>query len=195
MNKVFHLRTNHRHCQTPRLPFSSPCRPDPCLLRTGAPRDEYDLPARTPVYALKRSRRSSPVPSGTAFLERIGAQRALTGRASQLRLAELDRDLLNRWMALEPEGFELGWWDGPYPDEEIENVVELNSQIRGIIAEDVDAAIPLSGDCNGASYIRCLGYVCVTKFGGAALLTIADQKMSVSSGKERRAGAVPRTAR
>jgi GNAT superfamily N-acetyltransferase len=52
---------------------------------------------------------SAQMSVGEAFLERIGGERGLEHKTNQLLLAELDRDLLRRWIAAAPgEEFELG---------------------------------------------------------------------------------------
>ena len=68
------------------------------------------------------------IPAGEAFMNRLGAQKGLVGHVNQLRMDELDHALLTRW--LERGGtlaadFELGLWDGPYPEEQINAVVQL----------------------------------------------------------------------
>lgn len=68
------------------------------------------------------------IPAGEAFMQHLGATPGLVGHVNQLRLSELDRDLLSRWLAqgqaLSDE-FELGFWDGPYPETEMESIIEL----------------------------------------------------------------------
>jgi len=66
--------------------------------------------------------------AGAALMQRLGAQPGLEARTNQLRLAELDRDLLRRWLDVPDETrarFSLGFWDGPYPEEQMPGVVEL----------------------------------------------------------------------
>lgn len=68
------------------------------------------------------------IPAGEAFMQRLGAMPGLVGHVNQLRLSELDRDLLYRWLAQGQERsnqFELGLWDGPYPEEEMQGILEL----------------------------------------------------------------------
>jgi GNAT superfamily N-acetyltransferase len=81
---------------------------------------------------------SSMVPSGSAFLERIGARVALESHTNQLRIADLNRELLAEWLSSAPDGFELGWWDGPYPEEEIENIVGLNELMNEVPHGDLE---------------------------------------------------------
>jgi mycothiol synthase len=68
------------------------------------------------------------VPAGEAFMARLGAQKGLEAHTNQLRIADLDRSLLERWQVQArqraPE-FEIGVWDGPYPEEQIAAVSQL----------------------------------------------------------------------
>lgn len=83
------------------------------------------------------------IPAGTAFMEQIGAEKGLEAHINQLVLAELDRDLIQNWLERTKDSapdFELGTWEGPYPEEELTAVAELNqvmnSQPKGSL--DVD---------------------------------------------------------
>lgn len=68
------------------------------------------------------------IPAGEAFMRRLGAQPGLVGHVNQLRLDALDHSLLARWLVRgeqnQPE-FELGMWDGPYPEDDLPGVIEL----------------------------------------------------------------------
>lgn len=68
----------------------------------------------------------SAVPAGAAFMERLGARVGLVSRTNQLDLAGLDRGLLRAWQDRAPrDEFELGWWIGPYPEEDLAAVCAL----------------------------------------------------------------------
>ncbi len=105
---------------------------DPDYRRRGIGRTMLKLATEV---ALREERRimmsdtNERVPSGEEFMKRIGADRGLENHTNQLTLAELDRNLLANWLVDGPhkaEGFELGYWDGPYPEEHIENVCLLD---------------------------------------------------------------------
>lgn len=68
------------------------------------------------------------VPAGGAFLQHLGAQPGLASHTNQLALEQVDPTLIQRWLeradALNQE-FELGFWEGPYPEEELEAVAHL----------------------------------------------------------------------
>jgi len=68
------------------------------------------------------------IPGGEAFMSRLGAQKGMEGHINQLCLADLDRNLLERWLARGRERtaeFELGLWEGPYPEEQLAAVAQL----------------------------------------------------------------------
>jgi mycothiol synthase len=75
---------------------------------------------------LLQTHTDAAVPSGGAFLKRLGARMGMASHTNQLNLAQLDRGLIRRWQERAPTGeFELGMWKGSYPEVEIEAVVEL----------------------------------------------------------------------
>lgn len=78
------------------------------------------------------------VPAGATFMARLGASKGLESHTNQLTLAELDHELVNRWLEQAGEraaDFELGFWDGAYPEAEIEAIIALhevmNTEPRG----------------------------------------------------------------
>ena len=79
-------------------------------------------------HARRRSRRilmaecNDRVPAGAAFLTRIGGTRGLDQTLNQLRLGELDRSLIRRWMVasrLLAQDFDLVLWREAYPPERL----------------------------------------------------------------------------
>ncbi len=69
---------------------------------------------------------SDAVAAGSIFAERLGAKRGMETHTNQLDVAALDYDLLRNWQKAAPEGtFELGFWDGPFPEAEISAIAEL----------------------------------------------------------------------
>ncbi len=69
------------------------------------------------------------VPAGEIFMEKIGAAKGLEAHTNQLRLGDLNQDLLNDWLErakANTTDFELGLWDGPYPEERLVEIAELN---------------------------------------------------------------------
>jgi mycothiol synthase len=68
------------------------------------------------------------VPGGDAFMQRLGAERGLETHTNQLLANEVNRELVDLWLRRAPErasGFEIGFWDGPYPEEELEAIARL----------------------------------------------------------------------
>ncbi len=71
---------------------------------------------------------NSGAPAGAQFLAAIGAGKGLDQQWNQLRVADLDRALIARWM--ESSGplsaaFRLGWWVGLYPEDRIAELASL----------------------------------------------------------------------
>ena len=84
---------------------------------------------------------SERVPAGEAFLRRLGAERGMEMHTNQLVLAQLDHDLVSRWLAEGPArapGFTVGFWDGPYPDDRIEAVAALVSVMNTAPRDGLD---------------------------------------------------------
>lgn len=72
------------------------------------------------------------VPEAETFLEHLGARRGQEGKVNQLKVSELDRDLVARWSSqnkhLESE-FEMGLWDGAFPEEHIAEIAALMQEL------------------------------------------------------------------
>lgn len=80
-----------------------------------------DSAGRTLLVAESNSR----VPAGAVFLEHFGARPGLATHINQLDLSVLDRSLLDDWTDRAPPGFEIGLWDGPYPEADMPAIVAL----------------------------------------------------------------------
>ena len=81
------------------------------------------------------------IPAGEAFMTRLGAERGLQMHTNQLVLAELDPALLARWQEdgkQRAAGFTLGFWDGPYPEDQIEAVAALFDVMNTAPRENLD---------------------------------------------------------
>ena len=81
---------------------------------------------------------SDRVPGGVAFLERIGGQPGLQGRVNQLDLETVDRELLAAWTAEPAAGYEMGLWDGPYPQADMEDVLAIYEVMNQQPFEDLE---------------------------------------------------------
>jgi len=61
-------------------------------------------------------------------MTRIGGQKGLEGHTNQLRITDLNRSLITDWLARGDGNlaeFELGFWDGAYPEEKLQEIAEL----------------------------------------------------------------------
>lgn len=68
------------------------------------------------------------IPAGEAFMSRLGARKGMQGHTNQLRLADLNHDLIELWLERGRERsteFELGLWEGPYPEDQLPAVAQL----------------------------------------------------------------------
>jgi GNAT superfamily N-acetyltransferase len=68
------------------------------------------------------------IPAGALCVERLGARKGIENHTNQLRINALNHALVERWLA---EGkanageFELGFWDGAYPDADLPQVLRV----------------------------------------------------------------------
>ena len=81
------------------------------------------------------------IPAGEAFMQRISAKRGLEGHINQLRVEELDQNLVRKWLEQgnqNKDEFELGIWEGEYPEDKLAEIVQLleltNQQPLGDLA-------------------------------------------------------------
>lgn len=81
------------------------------------------------------------VPSGEAFTSRLGGTAGQENHVNQLKTADVDRELLRAWKSRASErasGLELGFWDGPYPEEDLDAAVEMFESVNLIPRDDLD---------------------------------------------------------
>lgn len=84
--------------------------------------------AETSEKRLLTASTNDRVPAGAAFMERIGATRGLVSHINQLKLGELNRDLVRHWLERAEStshDFDLGLWEGPYPDADLSAIAGL----------------------------------------------------------------------
>jgi len=90
------------------------------------------------AFAKKHERRllisfsTDRIPAAALFLERLGARKGLEMYVNQLKISEFNRNLLLDW--LEKSGklkgeFELGHWEGAYPEDRINEVSDLYQEV------------------------------------------------------------------
>jgi GNAT superfamily N-acetyltransferase len=83
----------------------------------------------------------SNVPAGEEFARAIGARVGLASHLNQLQIADLNRDLLSAWLERAQErasNFEIGVWEGPYPDTELAAVVQMKESANSMPTDDLD---------------------------------------------------------
>ncbi len=74
------------------------------------------------------------IPAGEVFLNRLGAKKGLEAHNNQLRIADLDPSIVQNWLEKSQDlsaQFELGFWEGPYSEDQLvamSNLVELTNQ-------------------------------------------------------------------
>jgi mycothiol synthase len=83
----------------------------------------------------------SMVPAGEAFICRLGAGVGLAEEINELELDNANWDLVKGWISRAEErarGFELGLWDGPFPEEDIDAAVGLLKVMNTAPKDDLD---------------------------------------------------------
>ncbi len=81
------------------------------------------------------------VPAGEGFMRRLGATPGVEAQTHQLDLARLDRGLVARWLEAERQHvdtYEIGLWEGPYPDGEIEAIAALHDVMNHQPRDDLE---------------------------------------------------------
>lgn len=80
------------------------------------------------------------VPAGEAFVRRFGAEPGLAQHINRLLLADIDRDLVLRWVAQGPgraPGYSLIAIDGPYPEELLEQILAAHNVMNTAPRDDL----------------------------------------------------------
>lgn len=92
----------------------------------------------------------SRVPAGEAFMKRLGASMGLSNSSSELKIDDLDLGLIRGWRERASEraaDFVLGLWEGPYPEDAVEDVLAMlkvmNTAPRGDL--DIEDHEPVDG--------------------------------------------------
>lgn len=124
-NLAFYRMEENKHL----APFEITVLPE--YRRHGLGRQFLNLIADTTLHENRRLLMTNTVdrvPGGEAFMLRIGAQKGLETHTNQLRISDLDKSMITKWLERGKENissFELGFWDGAYPEEKIQEVAEL----------------------------------------------------------------------
>ena len=84
---------------------------------------------------------TSLIPAGAEFMQYLDAEPGLVEGANELRMADLDLDLMERWAAAgreQSDRFELLRIDGSWPEEMIDEVVALHHVMNDAPIGDLD---------------------------------------------------------
>ncbi len=84
---------------------------------------------------------NSLIPAGAEFMRGLGAEAGLVERANELRMADLDMGLIERWVAAgrgQSQRFELLRVDGSWPAEMVDEVVALYYVMNDAPVGDLD---------------------------------------------------------
>lgn len=74
-------------------------------------------------------------------MKRIGAEVGLATHMNELNVADLNRNILRQWQERPKEragDFELGLWEGRYPEAELEAIAEMRQSINAMPTDDLD---------------------------------------------------------
>ncbi|HEX9682536.1 MAG TPA: GNAT family N-acetyltransferase [Acidimicrobiales bacterium] len=99
--------------------------------------DHTDLLGRTTMLFFTSER----VGAGERFAERIGAKRGLVSHTNRLALADVDRDLLDRWLADGPRSasdYTIEWVPSPTPDDLLDDVISAYHVMNDAPREELD---------------------------------------------------------
>jgi mycothiol synthase len=80
-------------------------------------------------------------PDGHLFAQRIGAEIGLAAHTNQLKLSDVDRSLTRSWIdraAQRAGDYALEFWDGPYPEEDIERASVMVGAMNQAPTGDLD---------------------------------------------------------
>jgi mycothiol synthase len=79
--------------------------------------------------------------SGQAFSKTIGAEVGLATHTNQLKIEDADRALIQKWIDRSQErasGYTLEFWDGPYPEEDLEKAAVMVGAMNQAPTGDLD---------------------------------------------------------
>lgn len=81
------------------------------------------------------------IEAGAVFGKRMGAEKGLASTENQAKVAEVDRELMRKWIEGGKErtdGFEVGFWEGLPPEKELTSVAELLEVMNTAPWDDLD---------------------------------------------------------
>lgn len=80
-------------------------------------------------------------PDGQLFAQKVGAEIGLAAHTNELKLAEVDRSLVRSWINRAHEranDYILEFWDGPYPEEDIDRASVMVGAMNQVPTGDLD---------------------------------------------------------
>ncbi|HEY5731634.1 MAG TPA: GNAT family N-acetyltransferase [Anaerolineales bacterium] len=89
-------------------------------------------------FAKKHDRRlwfsytTDRIPESVPFFERLDGRKGLEARINQLKVSEFDRNLPVEWLKKSDklgDEFELGYWNGAYPDDHLQEISALYEEV------------------------------------------------------------------
>ncbi len=81
------------------------------------------------------------VPAGAEFAKKFGAEMCLAEHVNRLTLVNLDRGLMKSWQdknAARTREFEMGFWSGEYPENEIEDIAKMMAVMNTAPTDNLD---------------------------------------------------------
>lgn len=86
---------------------------------------------------------AATAPAGEAFARRLGAKPGLVNHTNRLRLSDVDPALLRAWIERAPrDAFSLGFWEGPYPEEDLAEVCRMHEVMNTAPRGARDGGLP-----------------------------------------------------
>lgn len=85
----------------------------------------------------------APIPAGAAFAGRLGARAARVSRSSELRMSDVDWDLVRSWMdsgRVRAPGYRLDFADSPFPDDLAGDAAAFYHMAQTQPRDDLDVA-------------------------------------------------------
>ncbi len=86
-------------------------------------------------------RTTAKIPAGAEFAKKYKAEVGIDTHVNRLTLDKLDRNLMKSWIMearAKAKDFELGLWDGDYPENEIKEIVTLIEVMNTAPIDDLD---------------------------------------------------------
>ena len=106
-----------------------------------------ELLDRTVDVAERKGRRlmifgtDTNIPAGEAFARRLDARLGIEARTNQLDLSDLDREQMRQWIErgeARAADYELGLWEGAYPEDRLDEVVRLREVMNTAPRDDLE---------------------------------------------------------